>query len=124
MSAETKEAASPVWDSQELLGRVENDPELLQEILGLFKVEFPRNLHALELAVASGDLKKSATLSHTLKGMLSNLAAHRASAASAKLEQLCAAGNGGALAGALGELQAEAAVLLPHLDAYIAEVQR
>lgn len=124
MSAETKEAASPVWDSQELLGRVENDPELLIEILGLFKVEFPKNMQALKLAVAGGDLKKSGTLSHTLKGMLSNLAAQRAAAASAKLERLCAAGNGGAVAGALGELLAEAAVLLSRLDAYMAVVQQ
>ena len=124
MSAETKEAASLVWDAQELLGRVENDPELLLEILGLFKVEFPKSVQALELAVAAGDLKKSGTLSHTLKGMLSSLAARRAAAASAKLEQLCAAGNVGAVASALNELRAEAAALLPHLDAYIAEVQR
>lgn len=124
MSSNAADAATPVWNLPELLGRVENDQDLLHEILDIFKADFPRTLQALNAAVAHGDLKEIVNLSHTLKGMLSNLAATRAAAASAKLEQLAVAGNGGAATAALNELQVETAALMTHLDAYLAEVQR
>lgn len=124
MSPNTDEASAPVWDLPEVLGRVDNDPELLHELLEIFKADFPGTLRALGAAIADGDLKKGVTLSHTLKGMLSNLGARRAAGASAKIEQLAVTGNRGAASAALSELQVEADVLLPHLDAYLAEVRR
>ncbi|HKW55907.1 MAG TPA: Hpt domain-containing protein [Candidatus Acidoferrum sp.] len=123
MSLKTKDAPASVWNTQELLGRVDNDPELMHEILGIFRTEFPRALRALALSVADGDVRKSATLSHTLKGMLANIAAPRAAAAAANLERLAAAGDRGALATGLDKLQIETAALQPHLEAYLAEVR-
>ncbi len=75
-------------DLVELLARVENDRELMRELLLIFKEEFPRHVHALRLAVDSSDGEKVATEAHTLKGMLSNLAASPAAGAAARLEQL------------------------------------
>ena len=114
-----------VWNQADLLERVDNDQELLRELLTIFKEDFPRTLHSLDAAVAAGDFKRSATLSHTLKGMLSNLGGIRAAEAAAKLESMAASSNGKeSLVEALNVLQQEAASLLPELDAYIAGVLR
>src|SRR6266849_3647288 len=75
-------------DLTQLLARVENDRELMRELLLIFKEEFPRHLQALRDAVESLNSEKVATEAHTLKGMLSNLAAGSAAEAAAHLEQL------------------------------------
>jgi HPt (histidine-containing phosphotransfer) domain-containing protein len=79
-------------DLAELLSRLDNDRELLRELLVIFKEDFPRHHEALREAVARGDLKATKVVSHTLKGMLSNLAVTEAAAAAAKLEQLAGSG--------------------------------
>ncbi len=115
----------PVWNQAELLERVDNDQELLRELLTIFKEDFPRTVRSLEAAVAAGDLKNSASLSHTLKGMLSSLGATRAATAAAKLEQLASTDAGNTLLrDAFESLQNEGASLLPELDAYMMEVRR
>src|ERR1700676_5182037 len=65
---------------QELLARVENDRELLCDLLTIFKQEFPTHLKSLEQAVAREDTAETASVSHTLKGMLANLSVTKAAA--------------------------------------------
>jgi HPt (histidine-containing phosphotransfer) domain-containing protein len=113
-----------VWNQAELLDRVDHDQELLRELLTIFRTDFPRTIHSLEAAVAGGDLKNSASLSHALKGMLSNLGGRRAAAAAARLEESASAGDKASPKGGLDALELEAASLLPELDAYITEVRR
>ncbi|MHB8503077.1 MAG: Hpt domain-containing protein [Candidatus Acidiferrales bacterium] len=114
-----------VWNLPELHERVENDQELLRELVTIFRRDFPRTIRSLEEAVAAGDLKNSASLSHALKGMLANLGAARAAAAAAMLEKMASsAGEETSLKNALNALQREAASLLPELDAYMKEVRR
>jgi len=50
----------------------------LLDLFAIFKDDFPRHLQALQDALSREDLKQIATISHTLKGMLSNLAITRA----------------------------------------------
>jgi HPt (histidine-containing phosphotransfer) domain-containing protein len=89
-SAPKKEKHMPkaIMDLTELLERVENDRELIRELLLIFKEEFPIHLRALRDAVDSMDGKRVAAEAHTMKGMLSNLAASSAAGAAARLEQL------------------------------------
>ena len=75
-------------DFPELLSRVDNDRELLLDLMSIFKEDFPRHVRELTDVIAARDLKKLTVVSHTLKGMLANLAVTRAAAAAAKLEQL------------------------------------
>ena len=75
----------------ELLSRVDNDRELLLDLFAIFKDEFPRHLQALRDAVSRDDMKQAATVSHTLKGMLSNLAVTRAARGAGQLEELALA---------------------------------
>ena len=112
-------------DFQELLSRVDNDRELLLDLMSIFKEEFPRHLRELSDVIAVRNHKKIAVVSHTLKGMLANLAVSRAAAAAAKLEQL-GRDNGGEtdINDALRAFQREVQGLLPEMEAYMAEVQR
>ena len=114
----------PVWSLIDLLERVDNDQELLRELLTIFKEDFPRTIRSLEMAVSDGDMKSSATLGHTLKGMLSNLGGTRAAVAAARLEEAAAASKKASLRDAFETLQREAANLLRELDAYSAGVRR
>ena len=116
--------SEPVWNLAELLERVDNDHVLLRELLDIFKEDFPQTFRSLKSAVAAKDLKSSARLSHTLKGMLSSLGATRAAAAATKLEALSSAGETASLPSALSELESEADSLVPELDAYMTEVRR
>jgi HPt (histidine-containing phosphotransfer) domain-containing protein len=112
-------------DFPELLERVDDDRELLLELMSIFKEDFPRHVRELTDVIAAHDLKKMAIVSHTLKGMLANLAVTRAASAAAKLEQL--ARDGGAepeIADAFHTFQREVHSLLPEMEAYMAEVQR
>jgi two-component system, sensor histidine kinase and response regulator len=115
--------SGPAWNLAELLERVDNDQELLRDLLNIFKEDFPLTMRSLESAVAAGDLKNSAMLGHTLKGMLSSLGGVSAAAAAARLEVIASAGETASLQGALDALKREAARLLPELEAYMAEVR-
>jgi HPt (histidine-containing phosphotransfer) domain-containing protein len=118
-----EQSSEAVWNISELLVRVDNDQELVQELLSIFKEDFPQHFCALEEAVAAGNLKNVGALSHTLKGMFANLASVRAAAAAARLEQMARAEEKVSLKEALESLKSEIANLLPVLDAYMAEVR-
>src|ERR1700722_12264310 len=75
-------------DFAELLDRVDNDRELLLDLMSIFKEDFPRHVRELSDVIGAHDLKKISVVSHTLKGMLANLAVTRATSAAARLEQL------------------------------------
>ena len=111
-----------IFDHQELLARVENDRELLRDLLTIFKEDFPRQLLTLREAVEAKDGDLVATAAHTLRGMLSNLAASQAAATAARLEQM---GRKKEILGfqeAFGVFENDANKLLPQLDACMAEV--
>jgi HPt (histidine-containing phosphotransfer) domain-containing protein len=108
----------------ELLSRVDNDRELLRDLLSIFKEDFPRHLLGLEEAVASQDLKQITIVSHTLKGMLANLAVARAATAAARLEELAHDGVGEGMQEALAAFELEVQGLLPEMETYMAEVRR
>jgi HPt (histidine-containing phosphotransfer) domain-containing protein len=125
MTNPNKQSDESSIDFPELLSRVDNDRELLLDLMSIFKEDFPRHVRELTDVVAARDYKKMAVVSHTLKGMLANLAVPRAAAAAAKLEQL-GRDNGGEpeIADALGAFQREVQGLIPEMEAYMAEVQR
>jgi HPt (histidine-containing phosphotransfer) domain-containing protein len=115
----------PAIDFPELLARVDNDRELLLDLMAIFKEDFPRHVRELTDVIAARDLKKLTIVSHTLKGMLANLAVSRAAAAAGKLEQLGRDNaTGPEIADALHAFQREIHGLLPEMEAYMAEVQR
>jgi two-component system, sensor histidine kinase and response regulator len=111
-------------DFAELLARVENDRELIRDLLLIFKEEFPRHHLALREAVASLDAKRVASEAHTLKGMLSNLAAREPAGAAARLEQLGRNGETSEFADSLAAFDRLANELLLQVDSCVADVPR
>jgi HPt (histidine-containing phosphotransfer) domain-containing protein len=107
----------------ELLVRVDNDRDLLCELIGIFKDEFPRLLRFLQQFVVRGDMKNVEATSHALKGMLSGLSVTRATALAAGLEQIARAGERLELTNALALFENEVAGLLPELDGYAEEAK-
>lgn len=107
----------------ELLARVDNDRELLRDLLSIFAEEFPRHLLALQEAVVREDAKQVATVSHTLKGMLLNLAVTKAAASAGQLEQQARSGGQSSLKEALAAFEQDVRGLLPEMETLMAEVQ-
>ena len=105
----------------ELLLRVENDLDLLGELIGIFREEFPRLLQCLQDSITREDMKNVEAASHALKGMLSGLSVTQAAATASRLEQMGREGKTSGLTDALTLLESEVAQLLPELDAYTAE---
>jgi HPt (histidine-containing phosphotransfer) domain-containing protein len=107
----------------ELLVRVDNDHDLLCELIGIFKEEFPRILQSLKQSVAREDMKNVEATSHALKGMLSGLSVTQAAATASRLEQMAREGEKLGLTNALTLLENEVADLLPELDGYTEETK-
>lgn len=116
-------AIGPAFDPAELLDRVENDRELLRDLLSIFKEDFPPHLQALREAAKCADMSRLSVVSHTLKGMLSNMAAARAAGAAGRLEQLGRAGEFADVAAALELFEKEVSELLPKLEACMNEAR-
>ncbi len=108
----------------ELLERVENDRELLCDLIGIFREEFPRLQQSLQGAVAREDMKQVEVTGHSLKGMLFNLCVTRAGRAASRLEQMGRERERSGLREALAAFEHEVAGLVPELDAYMAEVRQ
>jgi HPt (histidine-containing phosphotransfer) domain-containing protein len=96
----------------------------LLDLFTIFKDDFPRHLQALQDAVSRDDMKQIATVSHTLKGMLLNLAVTRAAKGAAQLEELAHSGEKISVRNALAAFEMEVQGLLPEMEAYTAEVWR
>jgi HPt (histidine-containing phosphotransfer) domain-containing protein len=118
-----KKPVDTAFDFSELLTRVDHDRELLVDLLTIFKEEFPRHLLGLREAIASADPTRIAGASHTLKGMLSNLAAVRAAKLASQIEQLARQGQSQGFADLFMQFETETRVLLPQLEAYVTEVR-
>jgi HPt (histidine-containing phosphotransfer) domain-containing protein len=104
----------------DLLDRVDNDCELLQELFQLFRVEFPRLQIELQEAVSSKNMRQTARTAHMLKGMLANLSLEGAAASVETLENMAAQGDQAGTENALIVFDNEVVTLLPSLDAYLA----
>ena len=113
------DSSQPAWNLAELLLRVENDDELLRDLLHIFREDFPPMIGSLQAAVAATDLKNIATVSHTLRGMLSNLAATRAATIAGELEKLAKAEDQSAIGSVLVRLQQETSRLSGEIEAYL-----
>jgi len=108
----------------ELLSRVDNDRELLLDLLTVFKEEFPRLLRTLQDAVVLQDMKQTSVLSHTLKGMLLNMAIPRAAKAVALLERLAREETKTSVPKAFAAFEMEVQGLLPEMESCMGEVGR
>jgi HPt (histidine-containing phosphotransfer) domain-containing protein len=110
-------------DLPDLLLRVDNDHDLLCELIGMFKEEFPRVLQSLQQSVVREDIQNVEGTSHALKGMLSGLSVTRAATIASQLEQMGRDRKTSGMTETLALLEHEVANLLPELDAYTAQAK-
>lgn len=117
-------ATSSILDIADLLTRVDDDHELLVELFFIFKSVFPAHLQSLAEAINVGNVKEVQTESHTLKGMLLNLAAPRASAVASRLEEMSREKQLGGMKEALAAFQVEVDLLVTQMEACVNGLQR
>jgi HPt (histidine-containing phosphotransfer) domain-containing protein len=111
-----------VVDRAALLAVVEGDMELAKELAQLFLTDYPYLLTALREAITARDATALARGAHTLKGAVSNLAAHAAGAAALCLEQHARTGNLAQASAACASLESEIERLIPVLTALTKEI--
>lgn len=114
----------PVLNPMELLERVEGDRELLQELVGLFREDWPKQMEALRGAAATKDARGVIAASHTLKGMLANLTAAKAATMAASLEMAARGGKCWFTDGDLAGLEREITRVDAALEGMSAEVKQ
>ena len=118
MSAKQADSSIAAVNFPELMSRVEDDREFLLELLDVFHLDFPRYHQELRAALSQKNLPQVAFVSHTLKGMLANLAASRAAAVLGNLEQLAKQGKTEALEGVAEEFEHEMTGVLAELETF------
>ncbi len=77
----------PVFDKKRALASVDGDTALLQELLKLFRTEYPELLHRLGDAIGSGNPEALRLYAHSLKGTLVALGAVDAGRTALALEE-------------------------------------
>lgn len=113
-----------VLDREELLNRMENDDSLAREILAMFQTDAVAYLESLRNAVKAENRDETRAAAHAFKGMLANLAAHRASSSAAHLEDLAKANAAGEFAEALRQFETELQLVIAEVDAFLSGVPK
>jgi two-component system sensor histidine kinase/response regulator len=85
--------ASPVWDKEAALNRMEGDSVLLQEIVQLFLEECPKSKDEIRQALQANDAPLLERLAHTLKGSSANIGATGVCQAALALELQARSGD-------------------------------
>lgn len=107
-------------DLPDLLGRVENDRELLTELFVMFQEELPGLQGSLHDAIGVGDLPRAAKAAHTLKGMLANMSMKQGTTIAASIEAAARVGDTSTIKESLLAFDAEITSLSAAIDAFIA----
>jgi len=100
-----------VIDEQLMRERIGDDPELLQELIGIFCETSPALLQKIRLAVTETNGLALRNAAHALKGSVSNFAATRAYEVSGRLEVMGETGVFTDAASACALLEQEMAAL-------------
>jgi len=114
-------SASALFDSEEMMDRVGDDLELLEEMVEILVEESPEMLAQLRAALAAGDSETVERVGHAFKGSVANFAAPAATATAFALEQ---GGRNGDLAEAgalIDRLQQQYEELVVALNDFVAQ---
>jgi len=89
---------TPLLDTAQLLERLEDDKELLEEIFTVFIGEAPERRTKIKAALQGMDMDRMVQLAHSLKGASGTLGAEPLRQASSALETAARAKDAGAVA--------------------------
>lgn len=82
-----------IIDLKEVLERVQDDKELLNELFDIYQEDFVIKRKALEEAIASHNIAKVKEVAHSMKGASGNISAKPLHAACLQLETLAKEGK-------------------------------
>jgi HPt (histidine-containing phosphotransfer) domain-containing protein len=99
--------SNEIVDLNELLQRLDGDLDFLEELLAMFRQEFPVLLRKLEGGIVAEDFIVAERAAHTLKGMLANLAMPEAASTARRIEMAARAHSLSDTAEALPPLQVQ-----------------
>jgi hypothetical protein len=119
----TNPSLAQLINMKELMDRVDNDLDFLQDLFHLFKVEFPRLQIELQESVKVKNMHQTAKTAHMLRGMLANLSAECAATAVEVIEQMATKEDQRGAENALIVFNGEVVSLLPCVNAYLAEAR-
>ena len=77
-----------VLDRKELWDRVGNDPELLSELLRLFREQNLQRVLEIRTSIRAGDGEGLCAAAHALKGAIGNFSVHGAFGIAARLQEM------------------------------------
>ncbi|HXX22040.1 MAG TPA: response regulator [Terriglobia bacterium] len=117
-------APEELLDEPLLMSRVDNDPQLLNDLVDLFLEECPRLLEEIRVAIDKKDAKAAAAGARSLRGSTGNLAARLASEAALRLESLVQAEDWVHAESGLQELECQLGRLKPALRAVQEEIEK
>jgi CheY-like chemotaxis protein/HPt (histidine-containing phosphotransfer) domain-containing protein len=120
-SADERGTGGEVIDRAAALERVDGDTELLGEIAQLFLDDVDALTAEIRQAVSAADPARIMRSAHRLKGSVATLAAHAATDAALRLENMGRSGELADATAALASLEAEMARLEPALRALVAD---
>jgi HPt (histidine-containing phosphotransfer) domain-containing protein len=109
-------ASSIVLDHTAMLDRVGGDMGLLREITAIFLSEYPTLLAEIRMGIIAGDARRVERAAHSLKGAVSNFAAHTVTQAAYQLEVLGRNARLEDAPAALATLESQLAALQPALS--------
>ena len=98
------QAATPVFDRQLMIERLDGDESLLTEIIAVYLEERSALLDHVRRAIGGADTSEIAKAAHCIRGTLLNVAAPRAAAVATSLEQ-AARDDGGDFPALLEQLE-------------------
>ena len=81
-----KEAGTPEMDPRELLGRIDNDRQLFDELIAMFLDDTETRLATIKTAIERDDREALRRTAHAIKGAAANLGARRVFSTAARLE--------------------------------------
>lgn len=110
------------FDPLDLWEIVGQDSRVLRKAMQIFSTQYPEMLRSIEHAAKQGDEAGVRKMSHKLKSALLQLAAPKAAAAAAELENSALGASSENVAPLVDELRAECDSLLRSLMAMIREV--
>jgi CheY-like chemotaxis protein len=121
VAADSPATVQPLLDREEALGRVDGDPELLEEIASLFLESCPAWLDDLRRGIAESDVDAVRRAAHTLKGSAASFAARPLVESALRVERLGASGDLAAVAPAVQELESQVEALAEELRSLLDE---
>jgi two-component system sensor histidine kinase/response regulator len=108
-------AGSELFDRATLLDRLDGDAELLEQILDVFRADYPSRLAAVDAAMTARHAEGLAAAAHAIKGAALNLSANRLADVAGALESAGHRGELDVAPALVASLHREVTLLMEHL---------